>query len=198
MGRFLTPDPYSASVGPADPGNWNRYAYRRGDPINRFDPAGLEDCTPLPDGSFDCGSATGTSTSGGYSGGSLGQTNPADPEWTKVDNGTTTTPAPQVVTGGNGGSSITISPSVANPNNVPPCADNPSLAAKALGDLVNAVWQVLTANGQLSSSQIGSVEQVSAGNESDPNNVTFQGGHFNLVLTQPELINDFTPFVQVF
>jgi RHS repeat-associated protein len=27
MGRFLTPDPYVASAGPADPGSWNRYAY---------------------------------------------------------------------------------------------------------------------------------------------------------------------------
>ena len=30
LGRFLSPDPYTASVGPADPGSWNRYAYTRG------------------------------------------------------------------------------------------------------------------------------------------------------------------------
>ena len=42
-GRFLTPDPYMASVGPADPGSWNRYAYTRGDPVNRYDRLGLQD-----------------------------------------------------------------------------------------------------------------------------------------------------------
>jgi RHS repeat-associated protein len=45
-GRFLTPDPYRASGGPADPGSWNRYAHTRGDPINRYDPHGLEDEEP--------------------------------------------------------------------------------------------------------------------------------------------------------
>jgi len=45
-GRFNTPDPYTASVGPADPASWNRYSYTRGDPINRFDPRGLEDEDP--------------------------------------------------------------------------------------------------------------------------------------------------------
>jgi RHS repeat-associated protein len=43
FGRFITPDPYQASVGPADPGSWNRYAYTRGDPANRNDPSGLCD-----------------------------------------------------------------------------------------------------------------------------------------------------------
>lgn len=32
-GRFLTPHPYIASVGPTNPGSWNRYAYVLGDPI---------------------------------------------------------------------------------------------------------------------------------------------------------------------
>lgn len=45
-GRFLSPDPYAASAGPEDPGSWNRYAYTRGDPINRIDPAGTQDCNP--------------------------------------------------------------------------------------------------------------------------------------------------------
>jgi RHS repeat-associated protein len=40
-GRFLTPDPYQASAGPADPGSWNRYAYVEGDPVNKNDPSGL-------------------------------------------------------------------------------------------------------------------------------------------------------------
>ena len=42
-GRFMTPDPYQASGGPGDPQSWNRYAYTRGDPVNRFDPAGTCD-----------------------------------------------------------------------------------------------------------------------------------------------------------
>jgi RHS repeat-associated protein len=42
-GRFMSPDPYSATGGPADPESWNRYSYTRGDPINRFDPVGLDD-----------------------------------------------------------------------------------------------------------------------------------------------------------
>jgi RHS repeat-associated protein len=45
-GRFVSPDPYQASGGPSDPGSWNRYTYTRGDPINRFDPSGLEDEGP--------------------------------------------------------------------------------------------------------------------------------------------------------
>jgi hypothetical protein len=43
MGRFMSPDPYKASAGPKDPGSWNRYAYTRGDPVNRGDPSGLSD-----------------------------------------------------------------------------------------------------------------------------------------------------------
>ena len=41
MGRFMTPDPYVASAGPAEPGSWNRYVYVKGDPVNYNDPAGL-------------------------------------------------------------------------------------------------------------------------------------------------------------
>lgn len=40
-GRFLTPDPYIASGGQANPGSWNRYAYVEGDPVNYVDPTGL-------------------------------------------------------------------------------------------------------------------------------------------------------------
>jgi RHS repeat-associated protein len=46
QGRFLTPDPYQASIGPSDPGSWNRYAYTRGDPVNRVDLNGLQDEGP--------------------------------------------------------------------------------------------------------------------------------------------------------
>ena len=41
MGRFTSPDPYTASGGPSDPGSWNRYAYAGGDPVNGYDPYGL-------------------------------------------------------------------------------------------------------------------------------------------------------------
>jgi RHS repeat-associated protein len=41
IGRFLSPDPYVASGGPANPASWNRYAYVGGDPINSRDPSGL-------------------------------------------------------------------------------------------------------------------------------------------------------------
>jgi RHS repeat-associated protein len=46
MGRFMTPDPYSGSASANDPGSWNRYAYTRGDPVNRVDPGGTLDCNP--------------------------------------------------------------------------------------------------------------------------------------------------------
>jgi len=44
LGRFMSPDPYTESAGPSDPGSWNRYAYTRGDPVNRADPSGQFDC----------------------------------------------------------------------------------------------------------------------------------------------------------
>jgi len=41
-GRFLTPDPYRASAAPENPQSWNRYAYVQSDPVNRYDPSGLD------------------------------------------------------------------------------------------------------------------------------------------------------------
>jgi RHS repeat-associated protein len=74
-GRFMTPDPYQGnSGGPGDPENpqsWNRYAYVVGDPINWFDPQGLDNCSPgdpLP-----CSiTVAGTPPSGGGGGGGGG------------------------------------------------------------------------------------------------------------------------------
>ena len=43
VGRFMSADPYKASAGANDPGSWNRYAYTRGDPVNRIDSSGLDD-----------------------------------------------------------------------------------------------------------------------------------------------------------
>jgi RHS repeat-associated protein len=43
QGRWMTPDPAGlAAVDPANPQTWNRYAYVMGNPINLFDPLGLE------------------------------------------------------------------------------------------------------------------------------------------------------------
>jgi RHS repeat-associated protein len=47
-GRFLSPDPYKASAGAGDPGSWNRYAYTRGDPVNRTDQSGRADDDGCP------------------------------------------------------------------------------------------------------------------------------------------------------
>jgi RHS repeat-associated protein len=44
LGRFLTPDPYRASGGSANPQSWNRYAYVLGDPVNFRDPDGADPC----------------------------------------------------------------------------------------------------------------------------------------------------------
>ena len=41
-GRFMTPDPYTGSGKPGNPGSWNRYAYVNGDPANGTDPMGLD------------------------------------------------------------------------------------------------------------------------------------------------------------
>src|SRR5205809_7296843 len=63
-GRFTTPDPMK--VGNAsDPGNWNKYAYVGGDPVNFNDAAGLAKCSVVtynqgPEGAtaeLDCFSA---------------------------------------------------------------------------------------------------------------------------------------------
>ena len=48
FGRFMTPDPYLPSAAPMDPASWNRYAYTRGDPVNRRDPFGLDDFLDAP------------------------------------------------------------------------------------------------------------------------------------------------------
>lgn len=53
-GRFMTPDPYTNSGRLSDPQSWNPYVYTRGDPVNRLDPVGLDDCpsgeAPGPNG----------------------------------------------------------------------------------------------------------------------------------------------------
>ena len=48
LGRFMTADP-SRSNALTDPGQWNRYAYVGNDPVNFYDPHGLDEC---PAGAF--------------------------------------------------------------------------------------------------------------------------------------------------
>ena len=45
-GRFNTADPFKRSAKLKDSQSWNRYAYTRGDPVNRIDRRGLDDCDP--------------------------------------------------------------------------------------------------------------------------------------------------------
>ena len=48
LGRFLTPDPYSANTGgpgdPASPYSWNHYLYGADDPVGNTDPFGTTTC----------------------------------------------------------------------------------------------------------------------------------------------------------
>jgi RHS repeat-associated protein len=53
LGRFLTADP-SKGTDPNDPGTWNRYAYASNDPVNRLDPAGLDDQSAEGGITLDC------------------------------------------------------------------------------------------------------------------------------------------------
>ncbi|MCX4756216.1 polymorphic toxin-type HINT domain-containing protein [Kitasatospora purpeofusca] len=57
-GRFINPDPI---LDPADPQQWNGYAYSENDPVNLSDPSGYksEECGTL----YDCGSAGTITTS---------------------------------------------------------------------------------------------------------------------------------------
>jgi RHS repeat-associated protein len=59
MGRFMTADRSPSSNANVLPGNWNRYAYVGGDPINKTDPRGL--CSPEDDPP--CYSTEGTASS---------------------------------------------------------------------------------------------------------------------------------------
>jgi RHS repeat-associated protein len=51
-GRFITPDPSSGGATTSDPGSWHKYAYTRGDPVNRIDPQGLADFSVTGTGHF--------------------------------------------------------------------------------------------------------------------------------------------------
>lgn len=67
-GQFLTPDPYIASAGPTDPGSWNRYAYTRGDPVNRYDHLGTCDSDSFSTDGYDDDCMGGGMTGGGGGG----------------------------------------------------------------------------------------------------------------------------------
>jgi hypothetical protein len=98
----MTPDPYTASGGPADPQSWNRYAYVGGDPVNRNDRSGLcwsspqyidfEDEFNLTEGgdadcsvSLDPGLITLTSVFSQVVGGTSGASQPTHPSTPQPD-----------------------------------------------------------------------------------------------------------------
>lgn len=49
FGRFLSADPYVSDRQMANPQGWNRYAYVEGDPVNYYDPKGLDRIYPMLD-----------------------------------------------------------------------------------------------------------------------------------------------------
>jgi len=90
FGRFMTADPYKASIGGSDPGSpqsWNRYAYVQGDPVNYNDHSGLirsaQDCINDPDsceaedGNYGPEVWIGAGNEGGFGAGG----NPCSPAW---------------------------------------------------------------------------------------------------------------------
>jgi RHS repeat-associated protein len=85
MGRFLTPDPKRWSAKPNLPGSWNRYAYVAGDPINRVDRKGLDDCDgDRSDDEDACGDDNG-GDDGGAPGGDGSNDGPLVDDGTLVD-----------------------------------------------------------------------------------------------------------------
>jgi len=73
-GRFMTPDPSGlASVNPRVPGSWNRYTYVQGDPVNFFDPTGLNEAIPgMCDAQYGYGDCGGDALFWGGGGGGAG------------------------------------------------------------------------------------------------------------------------------
>jgi RHS repeat-associated protein len=69
-GRFMTPDLSRSSSGPSDPQSWNRYPYAVGDPVNRYDPSGLDSiCPDGLDVTYDSGGGADVSFGGASCGG---------------------------------------------------------------------------------------------------------------------------------
>jgi RHS repeat-associated protein len=96
-GRFNTADPYQASGGPASPASWNRYAYTRGDPVNRRDPRGLWDETD----SLDAG-PVGDGGGGGCGpvwGNAFGEGSLIPPDWCDPSMEQPTQPTPSCLDG---------------------------------------------------------------------------------------------------
>ena len=65
-GRFTTPDP-STSASIKNPLSWNRYAYSEGDPVNKFDPTGLDSWDPNTNTVYgDAPAGVGTTWAGSF------------------------------------------------------------------------------------------------------------------------------------
>jgi RHS repeat-associated protein len=82
MGRFNSSDPYRASAGRGDPSSWNRYTYVQSDPVNFYDPRGLEVYNPsyCPPDEENCEGPDGQPGDAAGGGGSWG---PCDPLWSQ-------------------------------------------------------------------------------------------------------------------
>ena len=84
MGRFNSADP-SRGVNPVNPYTWNRYAYVHGDPVNFYDPGGLNEanpdgyCPPEYESCDDGGGGIGVGIGGGDGGGGGSGFYPVDP-----------------------------------------------------------------------------------------------------------------------
>jgi len=79
-GRFSSPDPYVMSGGLTHPQGWNRYSYVGNDPVNYFDPSGLQAASPMfywqcwesnSDAGYSCALRTQMLWDGGVQGGPI-------------------------------------------------------------------------------------------------------------------------------
>ena len=147
LGRFLTADPYRASGGPSDPRSWNRYAYTRGDPVNRNDSQGLCDNDPGgPIEEVECG--------GGGGGGS--PVCPAGFYWDPTANDCEPidcTPGSNFGAGGGGGGCPAPEPPPAPPPQPqPPCSDDLQMfnrPVKLVRPASHSYLEITTTNGTL-------------------------------------------------
>jgi hypothetical protein len=180
-GRFMTPDPYMNSAGPTDPGSWNRYAYTRGDPVNRIDLNGT--CDSTIDGIAEA--------SCGYEGDPLSNFC----VWGFVEAGDDTSGCP-----GGGPSYVPLGNSVTA---LPPCFDDVSKIRETLNMIGNDILQTGIAKGTLNTSQAAALQNSIQGDINSeviaiedyiyntgggtPDPTYYLGGHFNLFLTTDQL-----------
>ena len=173
-GRFLTSDRMTGNA--ADPGSWNKYAYVAGDPINRVDPGGTDDCE-VGGNVQDCYCAI------------YGTLDPnCDPNYC---------PPGICGTGGPGGT---------NPPQKVPCYDDLGKIQELLTNLIGAVYDQFANDSRLSlqqkvdlggvlsdagAAEVDAIEQYMQPTHgpggsfiypSGPDPAYYKGGHFNLIV----------------